>query len=86
MSSFRQEISFFKKGPTLCTFTWLSMQLPEQTLIGGASGKTGEASLLHTSLGFLANKATGPKASTRHHRAARLSGRALARMAQMQTS
>lgn len=59
--SFRHEISFFQKGPTFHTFTRLPVQLPEQILIWGASGKPGGASLLPASLGFLANKGNGMK-------------------------
>lgn len=52
----------------------------------GCPGEQGQASLLPTSLGFLANKATGPEAPTRHQMAAGLSVSALARMRRMQTS
>lgn len=52
----------------------------------GCHGGQGQAFLLPTSLGFLANKTTGPEAPTRHQTAADLSVSALARMRHMQTS
>lgn len=52
----------------------------------GCHGEQGQASPLPTTLKFLANKTTGPKAPTRHLMVAGLSMSVLARMRHMQTS
>ena len=66
--NFVSEVTFCSSERDLSSLlTWLPVRLPEQICICrlmGKPGEQGQASLLPTSLGFLANGTAGPEAST----------------------